>query len=149
LTVSSEDEEWVNCTFTDITTVLIRYKNRNAYFRNIAVDLLVQFFGITIGFFASLWGASIIAPKLSIENAYLISFIIILILFSNLWTPIKKWLDSILCNSFPKIKFYRLKQDRMHWLLQTIVGGITVASALYILSWIFTYVGTVLGDLFK
>ena len=149
LTVASDDEEWVNCTFAAVNSVIARHKNRHALFRNPAVDLLVQFLGIIIGFFISLWGASIIAPKLSIENAYVISFIVVLILFSNLWDLVKTWLNNILRLSFPRIEFFRPKKDGSHWLLQTLVGSIVVALTFYILTWIFTYIGSVLGAFIK
>jgi hypothetical protein len=145
LTVDSDDEEWVNGTFSAIREVLQRHKNRHSVFRNPVVDFLVQIFGLVFGFFISLWGATIIAPNLSIDNAFLISFVLVLLLFSNLWGPLKQKLQGAVFKSFPNIKFYRTKQDKSHWLVQALVGGVVVAVALYILSWVFSYIGGVLG----
>jgi hypothetical protein len=49
-------------------------------------QLLIQILGVFVGFLISLWVASKISPSLSIENAFLISFFLVLLNFSNLWS---------------------------------------------------------------
>lgn len=145
LTVSSDNEDWVNGSFAAVKEELVKYGNRHSWVKNPWVDLLIQMTGLFLGFFVSLWGASQIAPKLTIENAFLISFLVVLLVFSNLWTPINQKLRGIVYRAFPTIRFYRPKKDGLHWLYQALVGGIVVAASLYLLSWAFTYVGEILG----
>jgi hypothetical protein len=45
---------------------------------------------------------------------------------------------------FPNLKFYRPHRDKMHWLLQVIVGGVVVAITLYIINQMFEYIGKIL-----
>jgi len=145
LTVASDDEDWVNGSFSAIKETLIKCKNRHSWVRNPYVYFLVQGTGIFLGFLVSLWGASKIAPMLIIENSFLISFLLVLLVFSNLWTPINQRLRIIVNRAFPIIKFYRPDKDRLHWLYQAIVGGIVVVLSLYCLGIAFTYVGKMLG----
>ena len=145
LTVTSDDEDWVNGSFSAIKESLNKCINRHSWVRNPWVDFLIQVTGIFLGFLVSLWGASKIAPMLTIENAFLISFLLVLLVFSNLWTPINQRMRVIVNRVFPIIRFYRPDKDRLHWLYQAIVGGIVVAVSLYCLGVAFTYVGKMLG----
>ena len=87
--VSSENEDWVNASFTVVQESLRKCRNRNSLLRNPFVGLLIQLFGVIIGVVVSLWAATGMAPYLTIENAFLISFLIVLIIFSNLWAPLQ------------------------------------------------------------
>lgn len=145
LTVTSDDENWVNSSFSAVKEALAKYKNRNFLVRNPWVELLVQLLGLFLGFAISLWAASKMAPSLAIENAFLISFLLVLLIFSNLWTPINQRLHRFVHMAFPTIRFYRSSRDRLHWLYQAIVGGVVVAATIYLLGLIFTYVGEILG----
>lgn len=149
LTVSSDNEEWMNCTFTAVKEVLEQYKNYHAVFRNPIVDFLIDILGLLIGFFISVWGATIISPKLTIDNSFLICFLLALILFSNILVLLKKKLKNIVFLSFPAIKFYRANKDRSHWLIQALVGGIVVAITIYALSKAFSYIAAILGVFVK
>ena len=75
-----------------------------------------------------------------------ISFVLVLLLFSNLWTPIRAKLMEIVSKVFPPIRFHRKDRDTLHWLGQALVGGVVVAVALYLLNWAFTYAGQILGQ---
>lgn len=145
LTVSSDDEDWVNGSFSAVREALQKYKNRNALIRNPLVELLIQLFGLFIAFIVSLWGAANIAPHLAIENAFLISFLLVLLLFSSLWGPIRGLLLKTVNRSFPTFRFYRADKDRLHWMYQAVVGGVVVAGTLFLLSKAFSYIGVVLG----
>ena len=131
--------------FSSIRDILFKNKNKSGYVRNSWVELLIQMFGVLIGFALSLWGATKIAPSLSIENSFLISFLLILLIFSNLWTQIGIRLKWILNYAFPAINFLRTDKDRLHWLTQAVIGGIVGAVTLYLLSGIFSYMGKILG----
>lgn len=145
LTTSSDDETWMKDAFSSIRDILFKNKNKSGYVRNSWVELLIQMFGVLIGFALSLWGATKIAPSLSIENSFLISFLLILLIFSNLWTQIGIRLKWILNYAFPAINFLRTDRDRLHWLTQAVIGGIVGAVTLYLLSGIFSYMGKILG----
>ena len=145
LTVSSDDEDWMNATFTVVKDILQTRQSRNYLIRNSWVELIIQLFGVAAGFFVSLWGASLIAPELKLENAFLVSFVLVLLVFSNLWVPIRLKALALLVRSFPTIRFYRHNRDRMHWLYEAIVGGVVVAGTLYVLHWSFLSAGKLLG----
>lgn len=146
LTVSSDNESWMDSAFSSVKEILNKHRNRNSLVRNPWVELLIQLFGVLIGFAISLWGATKMAPALSIENAFLISFLLLLLIFSNLWAQIGQRLKALLNFVFPSIRFYRPKKDRVHWMYQTIVGGIVVAGILFLLNQLFKYIGKMLGS---
>lgn len=145
LIASSDDVDWMNGSFSAVKEELYNYRNRHSLFRNPWVKLLIQMAGVFIGFLVSLWGASKIAPNLTIENAFLISFLLVLLVFSNLWAPINKMLHGVVYRAFPSISFYRPEKDRLHWLKQAVTAGMVVAATLYILGLAFKYIGKMLG----
>lgn len=145
LTVSSDNETWMDGAFAGINEIFEKHRNKNSFIRNTWVELLIQLFGVLIGFSLSLWGASKITPYITIENSFLISFLLLLLIFSNLWSQIGIRLKSLLNYTFPNIKFYRAAKDHLHWLYQAIVGGLVLAGALFLLNGMFTFVGKMLG----
>lgn len=145
LTTSSDNEGWMNDAFSSIRDILLKNSNNYGYVRNSWVELLIQISGVFIGFALSLWGATKIAPSLTIENSFLISFLLVLLIFSNLWAQIGTRLKWILNYFFPAINFQRTDKDRLHWLTQAVIAGIIGAITLYLLSEIFNYMGKVLG----
>ena len=64
-----------------------------------------------------------------------------------MWTYLNLKILSFINALFPNIKFYRPGKDRIHWFMQAIIGGIAGAVMVYILSWVFSYVGDILGSL--
>ena len=148
LTVTSDDEAWMRSSFAAVEEVLRRHQRQaSRMLRNPVVDLLIQLTGVFFGFVVSLWGATKIAPYLAIDNPFLISFLLVLLVFSNLWVPINQRLRQYLYSVFPKIRFDRPNKDRFAWLYRTIIGGLTVAAALYVLGLLFSYAGSILGAL--
>ncbi len=117
LTSSSDDEHWMSCSFNAVSELLRTYANSNSWARSKLAELLVQLLGIVAGFVLSLWGASKVAPYLQIENAFLISFLLVLIILSNLWGLISSGFKNIIYRVFPKIKFYRSGKARVQWLV--------------------------------
>jgi hypothetical protein len=146
LQVASDDEDWVNASFSAIKETLNRYKNRYGWARSVWSQLAVQIGGVLIGFLLSLWAAIKISPAIDIENAFFITFLFALLVFSNIWTYLNQAALRIVNSIFPSIKFYRPDRDRLHWLLQAVVGGIVVALVLVILNLLFEYVGQILGE---
>ena len=98
-----------------------------------------------MGFIISLWGASKIAPNLTIENAFLISFALVLMVFSNLWSYINQRLKNVVYAAFPKIRFRRPNKDKFLWIRQALIGGVVVAATIYLIGIGFNYVGEMLG----
>jgi hypothetical protein len=147
LTVSSDNVDWMNGTFSVIKEELNKHRNRHSLIRNTWVELLVKMAGVFFGFIVSLWGASKIAPNLTIENAFLISFLLVLFVFSNLWAPINKILREVVHRLFPIIRFYRPDKEKLSWLKQGVTAGIVLAGTLYVLGLAFRYVGRMLGTL--
>lgn len=146
LTVSSDDEGWMRACFAAIEDVLRSCNSRTSHWaRHPIVDLALQLTAVFVGFIASLWGASRISPNLTIENAFLISFLLVLLVFSNLWVPIADKARQLLRSTFPRVRFDRPAQDKLAWLYRSVVAGLVLAVALYVLGFLFTYAGKVLG----
>jgi hypothetical protein len=131
LTVTSDDKDWVDASFAAVEEGLAKYKNRNHWVRSAWTAFGVQLVGVTLGFLLSLWAATKISPKLTIENAFVFAFLFFLIIFSNTWTYLNHLLLRLLNTAFPNIKFLRRDKERLHWLLQAVVGGIVGAAVLY------------------
>lgn len=147
LTVTSNDGDWVDSSFSAVQDVLAKCKNKNGWVRTAWTQLAVQIIGVTLGFILSLWAAVKISPKLAIENAFVISFLFVLLIFSNTWTYLNQKIISFINALFPNLKFYRPRKDRMHWLMQAIIAGIALAVMLYLLNWVLSYLGDILGSL--
>ncbi len=145
LSVTSDHKDWVDSSFSATEDVLDKCKNRNGWARSPWTLLSVQIAGVIFGFVLSLWFATKISPKLTIENSFVISFIFVLLIFSNMWTYLNQKIVAYIYSLFPNLKFYRPPKDRLHWLMQAVVGGIAVAVTLYVLGLVFSYIGGVLG----
>jgi hypothetical protein len=146
LMVTSDDKDWVDSSFSAVNDVISKCKNINGFARSPWTHLVIQLVGVLLGFVASLWVGTQIAPNLKIENAFLISFLLALLIFSNLWAYVNLRLQSLVNSTFPNLKLYRPKPDRMHWLMQAIIGGVVVAFTIYLLNLLFSYAGEILGS---
>src|SRR3990167_1544663 len=147
LAVTSDDGDWVDSSFSAVQDVLLKCKNKNGWARTAWTQFGVQITGVTLGFVLSLWAAIKISQKLAIENSFVISFFFLLLIFSNTWTYLNQKIISFINSLFPNLKFYRPGKDRIHWLMQAIIGGIAVAVTLYILNLAVSYIGDILGSL--
>jgi hypothetical protein len=146
LVVSADDADWVDAAFTVVREVTQRFRNRNGWARTAWTTFAVQVIGVSIGFFISLWAAIKIAPKLAIENAFVITFLFVLLIFSNTWTYLNNQILAYINQLFPNVRFARVGRERVHWIMQAIVGGIALAIVLFALNLIFSYFGDVLGS---
>ncbi|HEY8159775.1 MAG TPA: hypothetical protein VIF10_13835 [Methylobacter sp.] len=145
LTVTSDDKDWVDASFSAIQDTLEKSRNRNGWVRTAWTVFAVQLVGVTFGFILSLWVGSKIAPRLSIENAFLFSFLFALLVFSNTWTFLNQLVLRLMNVAFPNIKFLRRGKERLHWLMQAVVGGIVGAAALYVLGQLVAFVSEILS----
>jgi hypothetical protein len=142
---SSDTEAWMNNGYSDVAEALEKRRNRNGIFRRRWVVLFIQLFGLFVGFTTSLWAASSISASLSIENSFLISFIIVLLAFSNLWGHLNQIFLAFVSSSFPKICFDRPSKDSFRWLFQAVVAAIVCSGTLFALNKSFLYIGQLLG----
>lgn len=149
LAVASDDKDWVDASFSAVQDALAKYKNRNGWARSAWTRFGVQIIGVSLGFILSLWAAAKISPNLAIENAFVFSFLFVLLIFSNTWTYLNQGALSGLNKLFPNMKFYRPNKERWHWLMQAAVGGIVVAIVLYVLGHAFSFLVDVFSGLLR
>lgn len=147
LNVTSDDKDWVDASFSAVQEVLVKYHHRNGWVRTAWTTFGVQLVGVTLGFLFSLWAATKLAPKLAIENAFVFSFLFVLLIFSNTWIYLNQTILRVLNIAFPNIQFFRRDKERLHWLLQAVVGGAVGAAVLYFLSQAGTFLIEILGTL--
>lgn len=150
LTVTSDDKDWVDASFSAVEDSLAKLKNRNGWARTAGMAFGVQLIGVTLGFVLSLWAATKVAPKLSIENSFVFSFLFVLLIFSNTWTFLNQVVMRLIHASFPNIKFLRSDKERLHWLPQAVIGGTVAAAALFVLgqaaAFILELLGAIVGN---
>ena len=149
LSVTSDDSDWVDASYSAIQEVLNKHKTRNGWARSGWSTLTIQLFGVIAGFALSLWAASRISPYLSIQNSFVITFFFALLIFSNAWGYINTIVLAKIHNIFPNIQFYRPDKDRINWLMQGLIVGVTTAFMLYVFSLLFTFIGELLGEISK
>jgi len=145
LAVTSDDKDWVDASFAAIQDVMVKCQIRNGWVRTAWTMFIVQLVGVTLGFILSLWAAAKIAPMLAIENSLIFSFLFVLLVFSNTWTYLNQLILGAMNSAFPNIKFVRRDKDRLHWLLQAIVGGVVGAIVLYVLGQAAVFLVDILG----
>ena len=141
LTASSDSKEWVDSSYSTVKEVLSRCKTKYHWARSKWANLSIQLMGVIAGFVLSLWVTSKVSDKLNVENAFIITFLFVLLLFSNAWGYINQSCLNYMHGLFPSIKFSRPNKDRTSWLLQAVIGGLVVALTLYLLSMMFDFVG--------
>lgn len=147
LTVTADDKDWVDASFAAVQDALVRHRNKNGWVRTAWTTFGVQLVGVTLGFLLSLWAATKIAPKLAIENAFVFGFLFVLLIFSNTWTYLNHLILRLMNTAFPAIKFFRRDREKLHWLVQTMVGGIVVAAVLYAIGQAAAFLLEMLGTL--
>ncbi len=147
LAVTSDDKDWVDASFSAVQDVLAKCKSRSGWVRTTWTQFAVQIVGVTLGFILSLWAAAKIAPHLKIESAFVIAFLFVLLIFSNVWTHLNENLLWILNAAFPNIKFFRSGKERLHWLGQAIVGAVVVGVVVYVLGAASNFLLEVIGSI--
>jgi hypothetical protein len=146
VSVSAENSDWVESSYSTVSELLSKLKTKSGLIRNGWTPFLVQITGIIIGFILSLWAALQISPHLTIESAFVVSFLFAFLVFSNIWTYLNQQILNLVSYFFPNIRFERKGKEKLHWLAQTVIGGVVVAVALYFINLLFGYVGSVLGE---
>lgn len=143
---ASDDRDTVDAVFNGIKDIINKVKNKNGYIRNTWSDLLIQILGVSVGFIISLIAGLKISPYINVENAFTITFLFTFLIFSNAWGFINNQILRFVDYSFSNIRFSRKNKHTIHWLIQTLVGGIFLTITLLIVSTIFEWVGKLLGQ---
>lgn len=141
LVVTSDDKDWVDDSFLGLQEILTKYKNRNGWMRTSWTLFGVQIIGVTIGFCICLWAAIKLAPMLVIQDAFVICFFFLILVFSNAWTYLNKITLNLIDKAFPNMKFCRAKKDYRHWVPKLIVNTIVGALILWGVVLIFSSIG--------
>jgi len=141
LVIDGDKKAWVDTTFWKINERLNKYQNTNYFIRNRWIPFTVQILGVIIGFFFSFITANKIAPALSINNSLAFSFIIIFLLFSNIWTFIFEGIMRIIDYFWPNISFK--EKGKSHWFVKTFISTAFVSLFIFLLSRVFIYIGNV------
>ena len=149
LSVTSDDSDWVDASYSSVQELLNKHKTRNGIARSGWSTLTIQLLGVIAGFALSLWAASQISPTLSIENSFVITFFFALLIFSNAWSYINSYVLARVHRIFPNIQFYRPDKDRINWLMQALIGGVATAFMLYVFSLLFSFIGGFISEIPK
>ncbi len=147
LSVSSEDQDWVESTYSAYRDVIATIENKNGLVRTSWTTLVVQIGGVIFGFLASLVVAEKVSPHLTVESPFVVSFLFVLLIFSNLWMYLNQLVLKTIDLTFPNVKFQRKNNYVLHWALQAVVGGIIAAFVLYLIGLGFDEVKSILQSL--
>jgi hypothetical protein len=111
------------------------------------VPFLVQLLGVVFGLILSFWAAMKISPQLSIDNALGFSFIIFLVLFSNIWTLLYEQILRLLNYLWPNISFKA--RGGLHWIVRALISSSFVAFAFFVFNRLFFYLGEMIKSILK
>ncbi len=150
ISVTSDDSDWVDSSYSAVQETISKYKTKNGWARSGWSTLTIQLLGVVLGFALSLWAASEISPSLpSIENSFIIVFIFALLMFSNAWGYINNIVLFKVHNIFPNILFYRPDKDRINWLIQGLIIGVTTAFMLSVFGGLFAFIAKIVNEIPK
>ncbi|MEG2398637.1 MAG: membrane domain protein [Hafnia sp.] len=149
LIAASENKDWVDSLWLSTQDLLGKCKNKFRFFRTSWTMLSIQLLGVIVGFLLSLWTASKLAPKLSIDGAFALSFICIFILFSNLWSFAIPVIIRLVDFLFPNVKFIINGKNYFHWSVQAIIGAIASAVILYFIGSMLLFALEMLNGIIK
>lgn len=138
--IMSDDNEWVEASFTALHSVFLRFKNSHGMVSNAWTMLFIQLCGVVVGFSLSLYAAMKIAPKLTVSNAFEFSFIFMLLVFSNIWTYLNGIILRLIAWAFPSIRFVRRDRDKYSWIARAIVEAAIGGLVLYMVAQLGSFV---------
>ena len=134
LTVSDDDRAWVDGTFSLVRDVLIKCRAWYGFIRTVWTELIVQVVGVALIFFLSLLAASKISPNIVVESNFLISFLFVFLLFSNIWNYLQRQVYRAIGAIFPNVEFIRVGREHIHWLLQGAVSTAVLVIIGYVIN---------------
>lgn len=133
LSVSSDEQDWVESAYSTYRNIISTIENKNGLVRTSWTTLVIQIGGVVFGFLASLVLAEKVSPLLTVDSPFVVSFLFMLLIFSNLWMYMNQLVLKGIDLTFPNIKFQRNNNTVLHWVLQAVVGGVIAAFVLYVL----------------
>lgn len=148
LTVTADDKNWVETEFPAIQDILNRYKTKNGWARTTRAAFGVQLFGVVLLFSIGIWIARAVSPYLKVDDAFVVSLLFLLLIFSNVWTYVYPRLLNGLNTAFPSIDFYRPHDGFMKKAFGAIIIAACAAFAIYILQWVARLAWKMLASLF-
>lgn len=123
LTVSSDDRVWVEGAFSAFDEVISKCTAWYRFIRTTWVELALQMTGVAGIFLLSLIAAKALAPNITVENSFLISFIFSFLLGANVWTFLQRQLHLVIAAAYPNVHFIRTGKEHVHWIGQAIVSA--------------------------
>ena len=133
LTVSSDDQSWVDGAFSAVREVLVKGRAWFGFVRTAWTELIVQITGVGLIFLLSLSAARKLAPHVAVENPFLIAFMFVFLLSGNIWAYLQRQIHSVIGRVFPNVEFVKEGRQYLHWLTQgciTTVVGVLVMYAI-------------------
>ncbi len=132
LSVSDDDEKWVDNVFKRLSTRLAQYKNHNGISRNPFTELFIQLFGVIAGFSFCLIAASFLSPTLKVQYSFFVLFFGFFLVFSNLWTYILILLEKLRDKYWPITSFKKkpwglIGQIVLSLIITSLLGGLVSA----------------------
>lgn len=127
LNVTSDIKADVDAAYAAIDDALKASKSWIGIARSAPARLAIQLVGVIIFFALSLWGASLMASRLAIQNAFPMAFLFVFVLLSNAWTFLHPSLLRQIDRLFPNVYFKRPNRERWTWLWQALVGSVVVS----------------------
>ena len=115
--VQGDDDNWVDSSYSSLIGILGKLKNYHVVVRNSITPFIVQVGGVILGVLLSIKGAQWLEPKLDIEYALPFSFVIVFLLFSNVWTYFYNILLRFLGHLWPNVSC-KEKQSNMKTIFQ-------------------------------
>lgn len=141
LAVQGDDASWVDSTYSSTMDIIKKCKNLNIIFRSFATPFLVQIAGVFFGILLSIRGAQWLEPRLKIQYALPFAFVIVFLLFSNIWT----YLYAVLLRGIDRIWsniVFKEKQNIFmivrNWMINIILGFIFLAGVKSVFSFLAT-----------
>lgn len=133
--VTADSKPAMDATYQAIDEVLATSKTRYGLLRTNSARFAIQAIGVVLSFAFSVWGGSLVASQMAIQNAFPIAVLFVLLLFSNAWAFFQPWVLAKLDKVFPNIYFKRSGFDRWAWLWQ----GLVVAAIFGVLTAVFLF----------
>ena len=149
LTVASDNEVWMNTSFTAVEEILAQNRNMNWLASSSVSQFILIILGVFLGFFVAVLAAGKIAPSLNIQNAFLVSFFLSLVVYNNLWLYIQNLIFRKINRLFPLVYFKNKSGVTSHWLFQGVVGSLVVSGVIFLFVKGAGVFGSLLGSLIK
>jgi hypothetical protein len=143
LTVRDDNKEWVDLWFSSIIEELGLHKNRSRYINNMWTPIIVQLFGVLLSFVFSLMVAYDISPHLSVDYAFVVTFLCAFIVFSNIWGFIYNQILTGLEGLFPNIRFK--DNNLVDTAKQSLLISVVATFGLFIANKLLELIGTLFG----